>query len=91
MRKTVLRGGRGADGPDGAVVDHWLGRNTVRPKLIAILVMVVLVLIVLFQNLEKVAIKFFFWSPEMPLLALVIICLLVGFVLGLLTCALRKE
>lgn len=61
-----------------------------RPKLIAILIMTVLVLIVLFQNLAPVTMKFLFWSPSMPLLALVVILVAVGFVLGVLACALRK-
>ena len=52
--------------------------------------MAVLVLIVLFQNLEPVTMKFFVWSPSMPLLALVVILVAVGFVFGVLTCALRK-
>ena len=62
-----------------------------RPKLIAILIMAVLILVVLFQNLDKVTIKFLFWSPSMPLLALVVILLVVGFVMGRLTCALMRD
>ena len=62
-----------------------------RPKLIAILIMAILILIVLFQNLDKVAINFLFWSPTMPLLALVVILLIIGVVMGVLTCALRRD
>ena len=62
-----------------------------RPKLIAILVMVVLVLIVMFQNLEPVTMEFLFWSPSLPLLALVVIVLAVGFVIGWLIRTVRKN
>ena len=87
----VLCGGPGDLRSGAATVDYCLWRNTVRPKLIAILIMAVLILVVLFQNLDKVTIKFLFWSPSMPLLALVVILLVVGFVMGLLTCALRRD
>ena len=61
-----------------------------RPKVAAMLVLAVLVLIILFQNLHPVRIDFLFWSPMVPLLVLVVVLLGVGFVIGLLTCALRK-
>jgi len=63
----------------------------VRPKQIAILVIAVLVVIILFQNLHPVTIEFLVWSPKMPLLILVTILLAIGFVLGMLTFALRKN
>jgi uncharacterized integral membrane protein len=63
----------------------------VRPKQIAILVIAVLVVIILFQNLHPVTVEFLVWSPKMPLLILVTILLAIGFVLGMLTFALRKN
>ncbi len=55
-----------------------------RVKLMALLVLVVLALIVVFQNTAPVQIQLLFWRPEPPLIVLTLALLVVGFVVGLL-------
>ena len=64
-----------------------------RPKVIAIIVVSVLALILLFQNVDVVTFRVFFWSGEVSQLVLVILMLAVGYILGFLTAKLggKKE
>ena len=64
-----------------------------RPKVIAIIVVSVLALILLFQNVDIVTFRVFFWSGEVSQLVLVILMLAVGYILGFLTAKLggKKE
>jgi len=56
-----------------------------RPKYIALLVVLVLVLLILFQNREVVSLRFLFWSIEMSRVILVLITVGLGFILGFAT------
>ena len=47
----------------------------------------VLLLVILFQNLERTAVDFLFWRVEAPLLAIMAVCAAVGVVLGALAIA----
>jgi uncharacterized integral membrane protein len=62
-----------------------------RPKVIAIIVLVVLALIVLYQNSDVVTIRLFFWSFAMSQVVLVLLNLAIGFVLGLFAATLPKK
>ena len=62
-----------------------------RPKIIAIIVLVVLALIVLYQNKDVVTIRLFFWSFAMSQVVLVLLNLAIGFVLGLFAANLPKK
>ncbi|MCK5618811.1 MAG: LapA family protein [Candidatus Krumholzibacteria bacterium] len=64
-----------------------------RPKVIAIIVVSVLALILLFQNIDIVTFRVFFWSGEVSQLVLVILMLAIGYILGFLTAKLggKKE
>jgi uncharacterized integral membrane protein len=53
-----------------------------KPRLIAILVVVVLALIILLQNTHVTAFRLLFWKTEMSLVVLVLLVLLIGLVLG---------
>lgn len=56
-----------------------------KPKIIAILVVAILVLIVLFQNTNVVKVRLLFWGFEMSQVILILLLLIVGFVLGFMT------
>ncbi len=64
-----------------------------RPKVISIIVVSVLALILLFQNVDVVTFRVFFWSGEVSQLVLVILMLAIGYILGFLTAKLggKKE
>jgi uncharacterized integral membrane protein len=52
------------------------------PKVIAGLVIGVLFVIFLFQNMDDVALRLYFWQVSMPKIILVPLAILVGFVAG---------
>lgn len=52
------------------------------PKVIAGLVVGVLFVIFLFQNMDDVALRLYFWQVSMPKIILVPLAVLVGFVAG---------
>jgi uncharacterized integral membrane protein len=54
-----------------------------RPKLIAAVTGLVLVLIVVFQNTAVVSVRLLFWRIDMSLVILVLLSLLVGMLIGL--------
>ena len=58
------------------------GNLVKRIKWIVLGIVLVLVLILIFQNTESVALQFFLWNLEMPKLALVVLCLLAGMAAG---------
>jgi len=55
-----------------------------RPKVIAILVIVVLLLIFLFQNTDIVTLRIYFWQISMSRIIFIPLVLVVGFALGFL-------
>ena len=58
------------------------GENVKNPKVIAGLVVGVLFVIFLFQNMDEVALRVYFWQVSMPKIVLVPLAILVGFVAG---------
>jgi uncharacterized integral membrane protein len=52
------------------------------PKVIAGLVVGVLFVIFLFQNMDEVALRVYFWQVSMPKIILVPLAILIGFVAG---------
>lgn len=52
------------------------------PKVIAGLVVGVLFVIFLFQNMDDVALRLYFWQVSMPKIILVPLAILIGFVAG---------
>lgn len=62
-----------------------------KPKIIAIIVLIVLVGILLIQNSQKVIFSFFFWTVEVSQLLLVLIMLAVGFAAGWLTATFSRR
>ncbi len=53
-----------------------------KPKKILILIIVILCLIVLFQNTEMVTLRFLFWDFSMSQIFLLPIVLAIGFIVG---------
>jgi len=62
-------------------------------KIIAIVVLIVLAIVVIFQNRHVVSINLLFWKAEMSQLILILLTLAIGFAGGYLTSALtgRKK
>ncbi len=58
-------------------------QNAGSGKLILIMIMLVLFAIAVLQNTQPVMLKFLFWSVSMPRAILILICALVGLVLGI--------
>lgn len=56
-----------------------------KAKYIASIVVVVLALIILFQNSQVIKIRLLFWKIEMSQIILVLFTLAIGFVLGFVT------
>lgn len=54
-----------------------------KPQTIVSLVIGVLITILIIQNTHSVALKIFFWQPEIPLVILIAIALAAGFVAGM--------
>ncbi|URA10464.1 LapA family protein [Thermospira aquatica] len=50
-----------------------------------------LFIVLILQNVTVVAVKLFFWSFQLPLIVLMLISLLVGFVVGLLVYGLAAQ
>ncbi len=53
-----------------------------RPKLIVVLVLIALFLVILFQNIQPVTLRLFFWKVEMSQVILIPIIMAIGFVVG---------
>jgi uncharacterized integral membrane protein len=59
-----------------------------KTKLIIAAVLVVLILIVIFQNLDAMVVRFLFWSGSLPAALMLVIILAIGFVVGALAATL---
>lgn len=57
-----------------------------KPRLIAIGLLVLLVLVFVFQNSEVVAVKVLFWEFQMSRVILILLATAVGFAAGFLVC-----
>jgi uncharacterized integral membrane protein len=55
-----------------------------KAKLIIAAVLVILVLIVIFQNWDAHVVRFLFWSGSLPSALMLVITLAIGFVVGIL-------
>lgn len=53
-----------------------------KPQTIVSLVIGVLITILIIQNTHSVVLKIFFWQPEIPLIILIGIILIIGFIAG---------
>jgi uncharacterized integral membrane protein len=58
------------------------GKTLKNPKVIVGLVIGLLFLIFLFQNMEEVTLRLYFWQISMPKIILIPLAILVGFVAG---------
>ncbi len=55
-----------------------------KTKLIIAAVLVILILIVIFQNLDKCVVRFLFWGGSLPVALVLFIALAMGLVIGVL-------
>lgn len=62
-----------------------------KPKTIILLILLLLCLVILIQNTEVVTLQVFFWQIAMSRILLIPVLLLIGFVIGYLAAALRKQ
>jgi uncharacterized integral membrane protein len=62
-----------------------------KAKTIVALILIVLALILVFQNTAVVTFRFFFWNPAMSLIVWLLIVLVIGFVAGYLTGSLGRS
>ncbi len=53
-----------------------------RPKFIAVLVLIALFLIILIQNIQPVTLRLFFWKVGMSQIILIPLTMAIGFVVG---------
>lgn len=67
------------------------GRMDMKPKVIAILVLIVLFLIILAQNTHVIALNLLFWTISMSQIILIAFVLVGGFVIGYLTSMLTRK
>jgi uncharacterized integral membrane protein len=58
------------------------GENVKNPKVIAGLIVGLLFVIFLFQNMDEVALRLYFWQVSMPKIILVPLAILIGLVVG---------
>jgi uncharacterized integral membrane protein len=61
-----------------------------KPKVIALLVLVVIALIIVLQNFHVVSFRIFFWAVDMSLIILTLLTLIIGFLAGYLTAKLTS-
>ena len=54
-----------------------------KTKLIIAAVLVILVLILIFQNLDACPVRFLFWAGSLPVALMLFIALAIGFVIGI--------
>lgn len=62
-----------------------------KPKTIIVTVLIVLCLIVLLQNTQVVALRFFFWEASISRIFLLPVLVLLGFIIGYVTAKLEKK
>lgn len=60
-------------------------------KLLILLVLILLAVVLMFQNRQPVAIQMLFWSVDIPRVLLVIIILLVGFAIGYVAASMKSR
>jgi uncharacterized integral membrane protein len=53
-----------------------------KPQTIILLIIGVLITILIIQNTHSVVLKIYFWQPEIPLVILIAIALVAGFLAG---------
>ena len=56
-------------------------RNPINVQLVLVLILAIFLVIFTLQNSESVAIKLFFWNINIPLVLLILVCLLIGYLL----------
>jgi lipopolysaccharide assembly protein A len=56
-------------------------RNPVNVQLVLILILAIFLVIFTLQNSESVSIMLFFWKVNVPLVLLILVCLLLGYLL----------
>ncbi len=56
-------------------------RNPINVQLVLVLILAIFLVLFTLQNAESVAIKLFFWNINVPLVLLILICLLIGYLL----------
>lgn len=56
-------------------------KNPINVQLVLILVLAIFLVIFTLQNAESVAINLFFWNVNIPLVLLILVCLLIGYLL----------
>ena len=59
--------------------------ETKKLKLIGIIILVLSLLLLVFQNMAAVEVQIFIWNPELPLALLILLTCLIGVALGLIT------
>lgn len=67
------------------------GVITMKPKLIAGAVLVLLILVFVFQNTDVVDLRFLFWTVTMSRVLLAMLFLIVGLILGWILCGLVQQ
>ena len=61
------------------------------PKAWAILLISILILVVMLQNIESITIQILFWHFNIPLLLLILLVTVIGFVIGYFICSLLSK
>ncbi len=61
------------------------------PKLIVGLIVFVLFLVFLFQNMEVVTLRLYFWKISMPQIILLPLCIIIGFAVGFFTAKVNRK
>lgn len=56
-------------------------RNPINVQLVLVLILAIFLVIFTLQNSESVAITLFFWNINIPLVLLILVCLLIGYLL----------
>jgi uncharacterized integral membrane protein len=78
--KPTEKEGRGMPKTEASVPANWIGQA----KFVAVLVLVVLVLIVIFQNVGTYPFQLLFWELKVSVSAVMVGLLLIGVVVGML-------
>ncbi len=60
-------------------------------KLVILMILVLLAIILMFQNKAPVAIQLLFWHLPMPLILLIVIILLIGFAIGYVAATIKSR
>ena len=60
-------------------------------KIVTLLILILLAIILMFQNKGPVAIQLLFWHLPMPLVLLIVIALLIGFAIGYVAATMKSR